>query len=448
MECNLDRLEKNQVSLEVIATPQEVKEAVTAACRKVAQNLSVPGFRRGKIPRHILEQRVGRDYLYREAMEDLVARGYFQALQEHDLHPVTEPELDIAEKLEEDKPFVFKAKLEVLPEVKLADYKGMKVEKKVRQITGDRVEEELRFLQEQYAELVGAEKESLEKGDFAVIDFDGYVDGKPFPGGTGQGVTVEVGAGRFLPEFEEQLPGMKPGEEKEIKAVFPEDYPRPELAGREAVFQVKLQEIKVRELPELNDEFAASLGMGKTLDEMRQFLRDELQKRADQEAEREFERAVVEKVVDASEVLLTDTLVNRELDRLVHDFEHELAHRGIKLEQYLENREKSEEEFKKELRPTAEKRAKTELVLFSIADKEGITVTEEEINRQKEIFRPYLEKLSKRERPQREELIEDGIRSSLRKEKTVRFLISQVEPVIVKEEIIEDKEEKEKAVEK
>src|SRR5690554_4190201 len=237
MEYNLDKLENNQVSLEVTANPQEVKEAVTAACRKVAQNLSVPGFRRGKIPRHILEQRVGRDYLYREAMEDLVARGYFQALQEHDLHPVTEPELDIAEKLEEDKPFVFKAKLEVLPEVKLADYKGMKVEKKVRQITGDRVEEELRFLQEQYAELVGAEKESLEKGDFAVIDFDGYVDGKPFPGGTGQGVTVEVGAGRFLPEFEEQLPGMRPGEEKEIKVVFPKDYPRPELAGKEAVFQ-------------------------------------------------------------------------------------------------------------------------------------------------------------------------------------------------------------------
>lgn len=440
MECNLDRLENNQVSLEVIATPQEVKEAVNAACKKVGQNLSVPGFRRGKIPRHILEQRVGKDYLYREAMEDLVARGYFEALQAHNLRPVTEPELDIVEKLDEDKPFVFKAKLEVLPEVKLADYKGMKVEKKVRQITEDRVEEELRYLQEQYAELVGSEKESLEKGDFAVVDFDGYMDGKPFPGGAGQGVTVEVGAGRFLTDFEEQLPGMKPGEEKEIKVVFPEDYPRSELAGKEAVFQVKLQEIKVRELPELNDEFAVSLGMGETLDDLRQTLQKELQRQADQETAREFELTVVEKVVDASEVPLTDTLVNRELDRLLQDFEHELANRGIKLEQYLEHQKKSEEEFKKELRPTAEKRAKTELVLFSIADKEGITVAEEEINKQKEIIRPYLEKLSKRERPRREELVEDGIRSTLMKEKTIRFLVSQVEPVT--------KEENEKAVEK
>jgi len=442
MEYNLDKLENNQVFLEVTANPQEVKEAVTAACRKVAQNLSIPGFRRGKIPRHILEQRVGKDYLYREAMEALISRGYFEALQEHKLRPVTEPELDIVEKLEEGKPFVFKTKLEVLPEVKLGAYKGLKVEKKVQQVTEDRVEEELRYLQEQHAELVGVEKESLEKGDFAVIDFDGYVDGGPFPGGAAQGFTVEVGAGRFFPDIEEKLPGMKPGEEKEIKATFPEEYPRGELAGKEAVFQVKLQEIKIKELPELNDEFAASLGMGMgdTLDDLRQSLRKELEKQADQETAREFEQAVVEKVVDDSEIPLTETLVNRELDRLVQDFEHELSGRGIKLEQYLEHEKKSEEELKKDLRPTAEKRAKTELVLFSIADKEGITVTEEEINKQKEIIRPYLEKLNKRERQKREGLIEDGIRSTLLKEKTIRFLVSQVESVVG--------EKNEKAVEK
>jgi trigger factor len=438
MESSLTRLENNQVSLEVIASPQDVEAAVAAACRQIGHKLSIPGFRQGRIPRHIIEQRVGRDYLYQEAMEELVSRGYLHALHEHKLHPVADPELEIKEKLEEEKEFVFKAKVEVLPEVKLGEYKGLQVKKATVSITDEQVEEEIQRLQQQYAELVSVEKEQPEKGDFVLIDFDGYIDGKPFPGGAAQGFLVEIGAGRFFPEFEKELPKMKVGEEKEIKVDFPEDA-REDLAGKKGVFKVKLQEIKVRELPAVDDEFAKSLGLGENVTELREAIRKGLHTQAELAAEREFQRAVVEQVVAGSEVAVGETLLQREVGHLLHDFEHELAHQGIKLEQYLEEVKKSKEEFEKELRPTAEKRIKTDLVLFSIADKEGITVTEEEINRRKEFYQPHLEKVAKRDRQRQEELLTDGIRSNLLKEKTIRFLVEKAEPVF---------EESGKAVEK
>lgn len=440
MESNLTRLENNQVSLEVIANPQEVEAAVATACRQISNKISIPGFRPGRIPRHIIEQRVGKDYLYQEATEGLVSRSYFQALQEHKLRPVAEPELEIAEKLEEEKEFVFKVKVEVLPEVKLGEYTDLKVEKQTVCITGEDVEEEIHRLQQQYAELVTVEKERPEKGDFAVIDYDGYLDGQPFPGGAAQGFMLEIGAGRFFPEIEEKLPGMQVGEEKEIKVAFAKNFPRTELAGKKAVFKVKLQEVKVRELPVVDDEFAKTLGLGENATELREAVRKGLQNQAEIEAKKEFQQAVVEQVVTGSEVAVSETLLSRELEHLLREFEHDLAQRGIKLEQYFEETKKSKEEFTKELRPTAEKRVQTELVLFSIADKEGITVTEEEINQQKEFFRPYLEKTTKRDRQKREELLVDGIRTNLLKEKTVRFLTEKAEPVPV--------EKNEKAVEK
>src|SRR5690554_5843802 len=273
MESNLTRLENNQVSLEVIANPQEVEAAVATACRQISNKISIPGFRPGRIPRHIIEKRVGKDYLYQEVTEGLVSRGYFQALQEHKLRPVAEPELEIVEKLEEEKEFVFKVKVEVLPEVKLGEYTDLKVEKQTVCITGEDVEEEIHRLQQQYAELVTVEKERPEKGDFAVIDYDGYLDGQPFPGGAAQGFMLEIGAGRFFPEIEEKLPGMQVGEEKEIKVAFAKNFPRTELAGKKAVFKVKLQEVKVRELPVVDDEFAKTLGLGENATELREAVR-------------------------------------------------------------------------------------------------------------------------------------------------------------------------------
>ncbi|NLY89218.1 MAG: trigger factor [Firmicutes bacterium] len=433
MESNLTKLENNRVSLEVIASPQEVEAAVTAACRQIGNKLSIPGFRPGRIPRHIIEQRVGRDFLYQEAMEGLVSQGYLQALQEHKLHPVAEPELEIEQKLEEEKEFVFKAEVEVLPEVKLGEYKGLQVKKETVQITDERVEEEIRRLQQQYAELVTVEKEKPEKGDFVLIDFDGYIDEEPFPGGAAQGFLLEIGAGRFFPEFEKELQEMRVGEEKEIKVDFPEDLSRPDLAGKNATFKVTLHEIKVRELPAIDDEFAKSLRLGENVAELQEAVRKGLQSQAEHEAERAFQRAVVEQVVAGSEVAVSETLLQREVDHLLHEFEHDLAHRGIKLEQYLEGVKKSKEEFIKELRPTAEKKIKTELVLFSIADKEGITVTEEEINERKEVFRLHLEKMTKRDRQRQEELLTDGIRTNLLKEKIIHFLVEKAEPVLVEE---------------
>ena len=427
MESNLTRLENNQVSLEVIASPQEVEAAVASALRQIGNKLSIPGFRPGRIPRHIIEQRVGRDFLYQEAMEGLVSPGYLRPWKSINYTLSPSPSWKSRENWRKRRN-CFQGQSRSTTEVKLGEYKGLQVEKEAVQITDERVEEEIGRLQQQYAELVTVEKEKPEKGDFVVIDFDGYIDGKPFPGGAAQGFLLEIGAGRFFPEFEKEIPGMQVGEEKEIKVSFPKDA-RQDLAGKKGVFKVKLQEIKVRELPAVDDEFAKSLGLGETVAELREAIRKGLQNQAELEAERAFQRAVVEKVVDGSEVAISETLLQREMDHLLHEFEHDLAHQGIKLEQYLEGAKKSKEEFMEELRPTAEKRIKTELVLFSIADKEGITVTEEEINRRKEYFQPHLERVAKRDRQRQEELLTDGIRTNLLKEKTIRFLVEKAEPV-------------------
>lgn len=435
MQATLEKRENNLVSLEFTAEPKEVQEALSLAYQKVVKKVSIPGFRKGKVPRRVLESHFGKEVLFEDAMEILVSRGYREALIEHGLEPIDNPKLEIVQAIEEDKPFVFKARVQVLPEVKLGNYKGLKVEKKVARITEEDVEKELKALQERHAELVVVEKDSLEKGDFAVIDFEGYVDGQAFPGGAAQGYTIEVGAGRFIPGLEDGLIGMKPGTEKEIKVTFPEDYHNKDLAGKEAVFKVKLQEIKNKELPVLDDEFAKSLGHGETLPELKEDIKKHLQEYVDQEAERDFQRQVVEKVVAESVVEIPEILINRELDHLVHDVEHDLSHRGLKLEQYLETTNQTEESLRNELRPRAEKGVKIDLVLTSIAKAEGIEATEEEINNEIEKSLVYYPENRRKEIRKRMENpnVREGMKQSLVKKKVVDFLVKVNEPVLVED---------------
>ena len=234
--------------------------AFTQAYKKVVKQVSIPGFRKGKTPRFVLEQQFGKEVLYQDAVEILVTKGYYEAVREHKLEPVDNPKVDFDGEIEEGKPFVFQAEVEVLPEVELGAYKEVKAEKEQPVVTDEEVEAELKAVQQRHAELVASDKQILEKGDFAVIDFEGYLNQKAFPGGAAQGYTIEVGAGRFIPGFEDGLIGMAPEEERELNLTFPEDYHQKELAGQEVVFKVKLHEIKTKDLPDLDDEFAKSLG--------------------------------------------------------------------------------------------------------------------------------------------------------------------------------------------
>lgn len=428
MQTKLDKLENNRVLLEMEAEPKEVADAFHQAYRKVVKQLNVPGFRKGKTPRQVLERQFGKEVLSQDATEILISRGYYEALLEHKLEPVDHPEVDFPEAIEEGKPFKFQAQVEVLPEVKLGEYKSITAVKANPVATDEEVEEEIKSLQERHTELVSADKKVVEKGDFAVIDFEGYLNGEAFPGGAAQGYTLEVGSGSFIPGFEEGLFGMTLEEEREVKATFPEDYPQTDLAGKEAVFKVKLHEIKVKEFPVLDDDFAKSLGNYETMEDLKANLKKKKQEDKEQQAAKEFENTVVEKVTENSSVELTDTLINRELDYIIHNMEHDLEHRGLKFEDYLQYSEKTIEDLRQELRPQAEHRVKTDLVLSTIAKIEGIMVSEDEIEERMESLLQFYPPATKEKMMKDKKTdVVDGIRSSLEREKTIKLLVDSVQ---------------------
>ncbi len=447
MQSNLDKLEHNRVLLELEADPKEVADAFNQAYKKVVKQINVPGFRKGKTPRLILEKQYGKEVLYQDAMEILISRGYYEALVEHKLEPVDNPKIDFEDGIEEGKPFKFKAEVEVLPEIKLGQYKGISVEKDTPVVTEEEVDKEIKALQDRHAELVSAEKTVVENGDFAVIDFEGYLEGEPFPGGAAQGYTIEVGAGSFIPGFEAGLLGMALEEEKEIKATFPEEYHQPDFAGKEAVFKVKLHEIKVKELPVLDDEFAKSLGNFETMAALKEDLRKRFLENKEKKAQRDFENAVIEKVVANSSVEVTETLINREVDRLIHNVEHDLEERGLKLEEYLKYSERTIDDLRQEFHPQAENRVKTDLVLSAIAKVEGIIVSEDEINERLDYLLQFYPPATKEAMMKEKKAnVIAGINSSLEREKTIKLLVDSAQngqPVKVEaeEKVEEVKEE-------
>lgn len=380
MQLNLEKLDKNFVSVGVTVDVPEIEEALAEAYKQVVKKVSIPGFRKGHVPRPILEKQYGKEILFEDALDIMITKGYMKAIEEHDLHPIAQPKLDIKESLNVEQPFTYTLTIEVLPEVKLGSYKELEVEKKSVKITDEQVDERLQAIRERQAELVISDKQTLEKGDFAVIDFEGYLDGQPFPGGAAQAHTLEIGSGSFIPGFEDQLIGMTVGTEREINVTFPEDYHSPDLAGKATVFKVALKEIKVKEYPELDDDFAKSFGDFETLEALKEDLKTKMTAMAEREIESEYAQAAIDKAVDNAEVEVPETLISQEMEDLLHRFEHNLAYQGINLEQYLAYVNKNKEEILEEFRPQAEKRVKTDLVLAEIAKAENLEVAEEELD--------------------------------------------------------------------
>jgi len=380
MQFNLEKLDKNLVSVEVSVSTGEIEEALAEAYKRVVKKVNLPGFRKGHVPRPILEKQFGKEVLYEDALDIIVQKAYLQALTELKLEPIAQPQLDMGETFNPDQEFKFKIKVEVLPEVNLGQYKGLEVEKKVVNVDDAQVEERLQALRERHAEIVVSDKKVLENGDFAVIDFEGFVDGKPFAGGAAQAYTLEIGSGSFIPGFEDQLVGMEVGTEKEIQVKFPEDYHSTELAGKDATFKVSLKEIKVKEYPELDDEFAKSVGNYETLEDLKADLKKRMQATAEMEAEADYAQAVIDKAAENAEVDIPETLIKQEAEDLLHRFEHNLAYQGLTLDQYLTYVKKTREEVLEEFIPQAQKRVKTDLVLSNIAKVEGIEATEEEVD--------------------------------------------------------------------
>ncbi len=379
MKTTLEKLEGNQVALEVEVDEERVEKAVEDAFRKVAQKVKVPGFRAGKAPRRVIETRVGRGFLYQEALDELIPQVYTEAVEENNLKPIDVPAVDILD-MEEGKPLRFKAVIEVEPEVILGEYKGLAATKQTQRITNSDVDEVLEDMRERNAQLVTTERNELAAGDFAVIDFTGYIGDQPFPGGAAQGHTLEIGGGQFIPGFEEQLIGAELGETREVLVTFPTDYGSTELAGKEARFDVKIHEIKEKSSPALNDDFAKDVGDFETLLELRADIRKKLEDAAEQQAKRQLEEDLVQATVEGAQVDVPAKMIDWQTDHKMERLENELESSGLNKEQYLQILGTPEEELRARLKTDAEAEVKTSLVIDAIIAAENITVSDEEMD--------------------------------------------------------------------
>ncbi|KZM52542.1 trigger factor [Geobacillus stearothermophilus] len=421
MSVKWEKLEGNEGVLTVEVDAEQVNKGLDAAFKKVVKNIALPGFRKGKVPRVLFEKRFGVEALYQDALDILLPEAYAKAVEEAGIEPVSMPEIDI-EQMEKGKSLIFKAKVTVKPEVKLGQYKGLEVEKMDATVTDEDVENELKRLQENYAELVVKEDGTVENGDTAVIDFEGFVDGEPFEGGKAENYSLEIGSGTFIPGFEEQLVGMKAGEEKEIQVTFPEEYHAEQLAGKPATFKVKVHEVKAKQLPALDDEFAKDVDEEvETLDELKAKVRARLEEAKKNEAETALRNAVVEKAAANAEIDIPAVMVQNETDRMLREFDQRLQMQGLNLQLYYQFSGQDEASLREQMKEDAEKRVRAALTLEAIAKAENIEVTdeevEEELQKMAEAYNLSVDKLK--------ELLGslDGVKEDLKWRKTIDFLV-------------------------
>jgi trigger factor len=380
MAVKWEKLDGNEGVLTVEVNADKVNEAIDQAFKKVVQQVNVPGFRKGKVPRPLFEQRFGVESLYQDAIDILLPEAYGSAVEEAGIDPVDRPDVEI-EQMEKGQNLIFKATVTVKPEVKLGDYKGLEVEALETTVTDEDVDAELKALQEKQAELMVKESGAIENGDTAVIDFEGFVAGEAFEGGKGENYSLEIGSGSFIPGFEEQLVGAEAGVEKDVEVTFPEEYHAENLAGQPATFKVKVHEIKTKQLPELDDEFAKDVNENvETLSELKAELKKNLEETKKTEAENHMRNTVVEKATENSEVVIPEAMVNTEIDRMMQEFEQRLQMQGMTKDMYFQFSGQDEDALRTQMKDDAEKRVRTNLTLEAIAATENFEVTDEEVN--------------------------------------------------------------------
>ena len=424
MDVKLEKLEGSKVKLDITVESSRFDEAMEKAYKKNAKYFKVPGFRDGKAPMHTALRHYGEGVLYEEAFNTLVPEVLVEIYKEKELDVVATPEIDLKE-IGMGKDLVFTATCTVSPEFKLGTYKGIKLEKKEIPVKDEDINAELEKRQNQNARMVeapvGAE---LKVGDTAVIDFEGFVDGVPFEGGKAEGHSLEIGSGAFIPGFEDQLVGMKSEDEKDINVKFPDEYFSKDLAGKDATFKVKLHEIKVKELPKLDDEFAKDISEFDTLDELKADIKEDLEAKNDKIAKQELEQAAIDAVVENTKIDIPEAMLNQEVENYVEDMNHNLSRQGLSIEQYLGFMGKTLNQFKEEYKTTAEKNIRTRLVLEAIVKEEALEVTDEEIdNRIKELAtengrdaEEFLKNASEQTR--------GYVKESLKYDLAVRFIIA------------------------
>lgn len=424
MKANMEKIEKNVIKLEITVEAEKFNEAMKKAYAKNAKKFNVPGFRKGKAPMSIIKRQYGEGVFYEDAINICCDETYPEALKEYSIRPVDYPEIDVVE-IGEGKDFIYTAKVTVVPEVELGEYKALEVKKNTYEVKEEEIENKLKGMQERNARIETKDENGvIEKGDLAVIDFKGFVDEVAFEGGEGHDYSLEIGSGTFIDNFEDQLVGLKKGEEKDVNVKFPEEYGREDLNGKPATFKVTIKEIKVKELPAMDDEFAKEVSEFDTLEELKADMKKKMEEENELRAKREYEEAVIDTACENAKVDIPEVMVTKEVDNMLRDLEMRLRYQGLDLNTYYQYTNSSEEKVRDYMKDTAAKRVKTELVLNEIAKAEKVEATEEELmERALEMAKQYGDK----EVEKTAKLIMDSQKSFLKtdviNEKVIKLLV-------------------------
>ena len=421
MSIKIEKTEnKNEVKLEFTIEAAKFDEAIKTVYSKNAKYFNIPGFRKGKAPMNIVERYYGDEIFYEDAFNEVVPEVYEKELKENNMEAVSRPDLDVKQ-IGKGQDLIFTAVVQTKPEVKLGKYKGIELKKVEYNVSDADIDHELGHMQEKNARLVSIEDRPVEKGDITVIDFEGFVDGVAFEGGKAQNHELTIGSNTFIPGFEDQIIGMKIDEEKDINVKFPEDYFSENLKGKDAVFKVKLHEIKKKELPKLDDEFAKDVSEFDTLKELKESIKQKIDEENKTKAKYEMQDAAVKAVCDAVEIDIPSGMIETEVDNMVREIEQRLSYQGMKLENYLQMIGKTNEEFRKEYEEQAKTSVKNRLVIEAIIKAEKIepdeVTVEEKIKEMAELYGQKEEQLK-----QNEGFVQ-YIKESLKSEKAVEFIV-------------------------
>ncbi len=424
MAVKSEQVEKNLVKLTFEVSREKFEEGINNSYKKNKSKFNIPGFRKGKVTRAIIEKYYTEAVFYDDAINYVLPEAYDEAVKESGLDIVARPEIDV-EEIKAGEPVVFTALVTTKPEVTLGTYKGIKVEKIENNVTDEDVDKEIEAARMRNARVISVDDRAVQSGDIAVINFEGFCDGVAFEGGKGENYDLEIGSNTFIPGFEDQVIGAEIGKEIDVNVTFPEEYHSAELAGKPAVFKVTVNEIKVKELPELDDDFASEVSEFETVKEYKDSVKKRLEEQAEKKTKQETENAVIEEVVKNAEVEIPQAMIDTQVDRMINDFAQRMQYQGMTLDMYLQYTGSSIEQMRENFKEQAEKQCKVTLVIEAVMNKEGIDVTDEELEdkivEMSKMYNMEIDKLKEVLRPEDK----DDIAKDIKFGKTVDMLVNK-----------------------
>ena len=421
----VEKVEKNVVSFEFSVTAEEFEAAIEKAYRKNVGKINIQGFRKGKAPRMIIERYYGKEVFYEDAINIVLPDAYDKAVEENKIFPVDQPEIDIKdEKIVKENGITFTAKVTVKPEFELGTYKGVSAVKATSRVLKKDIEAELEKMRERNSRMVTVEDRAVKADDTVNIDFEGFADGKAFEGGKGEKFDLVIGSGQFIPGFEEQLIGKNTGDEVEVNVTFPEEYHAEDLKGKPALFKVKINSIKFKELPELDDEFAKDVSEFDTLEDLKKDIKEKLSAEGKEKAQHETEENVVKAVCDATEIDIPEAMINSQIEKMIRDFDMQMRYQGLSIEQYMQYTGITMDAMKEQFKEDAKKNVKTSLVLEKVCDVEKIEATEKEIENE---YNKMAEQNGMKLEDIKKYVQESEIKDRIQAQKTIKFLVDNAD---------------------